>query len=139
MFNGITGATPQAVITVDTLPVSFFGANIPSSTIKIDFSWYGKIRNEALYLWRFFIWAGYLFLLFKRAPDIIHGAGMITDLATSQDITQGSSESILQEPTESILHSFTLDDNGNIKSYNEKHSFTDVDGTKYVANIKHKV
>ena len=129
MFNGITGATPQAVITVETLPVSFFGANIPASKINIDFSWYGKIRNEALYLWRFFLLAGYFFLVFKRAPDIIHGVGLITDLTSQSDITAGSAES--------ITYSTTIDDNGDIINNKERHTYTDDYGNKHSVTFKH--
>lgn len=129
MFNGITGATPQAVITVETLPVSFFGADIPATKINIDFSWYGKIRNEALYLWRFFLLAGYFFLLFKRAPDIIHGVGLITDLTSQSDITAGSAES--------ITYSTTIDDNGDIINSKERHTYTDDYGNKHSVTFKH--
>jgi len=130
MFDSVTGAEPKASINVNTFDVNFCGMKIPSYTIKIDFSWYERIRKEALYLWRFFLWSSYLFILWKRIPDIINGAGVITDLSNN-DITSGAAES--------ISYTTTVDDNGEVISMNERHTYNDINGTKYTTNIKHDV
>lgn len=79
LYSNISGATPTASLNVNLLPVKFYGASIPSKTIKIDFSWYAPYRDTALSLWRFFLWTAYLFVLFKQIPSIIQGVGVITD------------------------------------------------------------
>lgn len=79
LYSNISGATPTASLNVNLLPVKFYGASIPSKTIKIDFSWYAPYRDTALSLWRFFLWTAYLFVLFKQIPSIIQGFGVITD------------------------------------------------------------
>lgn len=130
MFDGVASAEPKASINVDTLAVNFCGMKIPSYTIKIDFSWYERIRTQALYLWRFFLWMGYIFILWKRIPDIINGAGVITDISNA-DITSGAAES--------ISYSTTVDDNGEVISMNERHTYNDINGNKYSTTIKHDV
>lgn len=78
-YTNISGATPTASLTVNTLPVSFYGVNLISKPISIDFSWFSPYRDTVLSLWRFFLWTSYIFILFKRLPDIIRGVGMYTD------------------------------------------------------------
>lgn len=79
LYSNISGATPTASLNVNLLPVKFYGASVPAKTIKIDFSWYAPYRDTALSLWRFFLWVGYLYVLFKQIPSILQGFGLITD------------------------------------------------------------
>lgn len=79
LYSNISGATPTASLNVNLLPVKFYGASVPAKTIKIDFSWYAPYRDIALSLWRFFLWIGYLYVLFKQIPSILQGFGLITD------------------------------------------------------------
>lgn len=79
LYSNISGATPTASLNVNLLPVKFFGASVPAKKIKIDFSWYAPYRDTALSLWRFFLWVGYLYVLFKQIPSILQGFGLITD------------------------------------------------------------
>lgn len=79
LYSNISGATPTASLNVNLLPVKFYGASVPAKTIKIDFSWYAPYRDTALSLWRFFLWIGYLYVLFKQIPSILQGFGLITD------------------------------------------------------------
>lgn len=83
LYNNISGASPTSSLNVNLLPVNFFGSSIPAKTIKIDFSWYAPYRDTALSIWRFFLWVFYIFIVFKRFPDIISGAGLVTDLSNS--------------------------------------------------------
>jgi hypothetical protein len=131
MFDSVTSAEPKASINVDTLAVDFCGMKIPSYTIKIDFSWYERIRAEALYLWRFFLWMGYIFILWKRIPDIINGAGVITDLGNPADSAIDMSES--------VSYSVTVDDFGEVKSFNERHSYKNENGDRLNVTVKHDV
>lgn len=79
LYDNVANANATAVISVKTLPVSFFGMSLPAHTINIDFSWFAPYRDFTLSLWRFIIWVGYIYLLFKRLPDIINGAGMVSE------------------------------------------------------------
>ena len=79
LYSNISGATPTASLNVNLLPVKFYGASVPAKTIKIDFSWYAPYRDTVLSLWRFFLWVGYLYVLFKQIPSILQGFGLITD------------------------------------------------------------
>lgn len=79
LYSNISGASPTASLNVKLLPVKFYGASVPAKTIKIDFSWYAPYRDNALSLWRFFLWTAYLFVLFKQIPSILQGFGVITD------------------------------------------------------------
>ena len=78
-YNNVSGASPTASLNVNLLPVSFFSASIPAKTISIDFSWFSPYRDTTLSLWRFFMWLGYIFVLFKHLPNIINGLGLVTD------------------------------------------------------------
>lgn len=131
MFDNVTSAEPKASINVNTFDVNFCGMKIPSYTIKIDFSWYERIRKQALYLWRFFLWSSYLFILWKRIPDIINGAGVITDLGNPADSAIDMSES--------VSYSVTVDDFGEVKSFNERHSYKNENGDRLNVTVKHDV
>lgn len=128
-YNNFASASPTATLDVKLLPVTFYGASIPTKTITIDFSWFAPYRDTTLSLWRFFLWVAYLFIIFKRFPDIISGAGMVTDTTTNGNMTDGS---------ESILHSITVDDDGAIVSDIESKTFRNGNVTNRVT-VKHDV
>lgn len=129
LYNNVANAEPTAVISVNTLPVKFYGMSFSAHTINIDFSWFAPYRDFTLSLWRFILWTGYIFLLFKRIPDIINGAGMITDTVSNANMTDGS---------ESILHSITVGDDGSILSDIESKTVRDGNVTNRVT-IRHDV
>ncbi len=129
LYNNIANAKATAYISVNTLPVTFFDVSIPSHSIKIDFSWFAPFRDFTLSLWRFILWTGYIFLLFKRIPDILNGAGMITDTVANANMTDGS---------ESILHSVTVGDDGTILSDTETKTVRDGNVTNRVT-VRHDV
>ena len=128
-YNNFASASPTATLDVKLLPVSFYSASIPAKTITIDFSWFAPYRDTAMSLWRFFLWVGYLFILFKRFPDIISGAGMITDTTTNGNMTDGA---------ESILHSITVNDDGSVVSDIESRTVKQGNTTNRVT-VKHDV
>lgn len=128
-YNNFANASPTATLDVKLLPVSFYSASIPAKTITIDFSWFAPYRDTTLSLWRFFLWVAYLFIIFKRFPDIISGAGMITDTATNGNMTDGA---------ESIVHSITVDDDGAIVSDIESKTVKNGNVTNRVT-VKHDV
>ena len=128
-YNNFASASPTASLDVKLLPVSFYSASIPAKTITIDFSWFAPYRDVTMSLWRFFLWVAYLFILFKRFPDIISGTGMITDTSTNGNMTDGS---------ESILHSITVNDDGSIASDIESRTVRQGNTTNRVT-VKHDV
>lgn len=128
-YSNISGATPTASLNVNLLPVKFFGASVPAKTIKIDFSWYAPYRDTALSLWRFFLWVSYIFLVFKRLPDILSGAGLITDTSTNGNITEGIDNS---------FYNITMDDDGNVLSATESHTYKNGNNT-YRYNVRKDV
>lgn len=128
-YNNFASASPIATLDVKLLPVSFYSAFIPAKTITIDFSWFAPYRDTTLSLWRFFLWVGYLFIIFKRFPDIISGAGMITDTTTNGNMTDGA---------ESILHSITVNDDGSVVSDIESRTVKQGNTTNRVT-VKHDV
>ena len=128
-YNNFASASPTATLDVKLLPVSFYSASIPAKTITIDFSWFAPYRDTTLSLWRFFLWVSYLFIIFKRFPDIISGAGMITDTTTNGNMTDGA---------ESIVHSITVDDDGAIVSDIESKTVRNGNITNRVT-VKHDV
>lgn len=128
-YNNFASASPTATLDVKLLPVSFYSASIPAKTITIDFSWFAPYRDTAMSLWRFFLWVAYLFILFKRFPDIISGAGMVTDTTTNGNMTDGS---------ESILHSITVNDDGSVVSDIESRTVKQGNTTNRVT-VKHDV
>lgn len=46
--------------------------------LAIDFSWYAKYKATGDLVFGAFLWVLYMWYLFKRMPDIISGAGLIT-------------------------------------------------------------
>lgn len=128
-YTNISGASPTASLNVNLLPVKFYGASVPAKTIKIDFSWFAPYRDTALSLWRFFLWVGYIFLVFKRFPDILSGAGLITDISTNGNMTEG---------IENSFYNITMDDEGNVLSAIESHSYKEGNST-YRYNVRKDV
>lgn len=129
LYTNISGATPTASLDVNLLPVKFYGASIPAKTIKIDFSWFAPYRDTTLSLWRFFLWVGYIFLVFKRFPDILSGAGLITDTSTNGNMTEG---------IENSFYNITMDDDGNVLSATESHTYKEGNST-YRYNVRKDV
>lgn len=125
-YTNISGASPTASLNVNLLPVKFYGASVPAKTIKIDFSWFAPYRDTTLSLWRFFLWVGYIFLVFKRFPDILSGAGLITDISTNGNMTEG---------IENSFYNITMDDEGNVLSAIESHSYKEGNST-YRYNVR---
>lgn len=128
-YTNLSGASPTASLDVNLLPVKFYGASIPAKTIKIDFSWFAPYRDTTLSLWRFFLWVGYIFIVFKRFPDILSGAGLITDISTNGNITDG---------IENSFYNITMDDDGNVLSATESHTYKEGNST-YRYNVRKDV
>ena len=127
--SNVANSKSSAQITVNLLPVKCFGASIPAAAIVIDFSWLAPYRDTILSLWRFFFWASYFWLLFKRLPDILHGAGLITDMANYGNMTDGA---------EAVSFTTTIDTNTGEVSSRETHSYTDTYGNKNTVTYKSK-
>ncbi|WP_454969675.1 hypothetical protein [Eubacterium sp.] len=128
-YSNISGASPTASLDVNLLPVKFYGASLPAKKITIDFSWFAPYRDTTLSLWRFFLWVGYIFIVFKRFPDILSGAGLITDTSTNGNMTEG---------IENSFYNITMDDDGNILSATESHTYKEGNNT-YRYNVRKDV
>ena len=126
LYTNISGASPTASLNVNLLPVKFYGASIPAKKITIDFSWFAPYRDTTLSLWRFFLWVGYIFIVFKRFPDILSGAGLITDTSTNGNMTEG---------IENSFYNITMDDDGNVLSATESHTYKEGNST-YRYNVR---
>lgn len=47
----------------------------------LDLSWYGRYKPYVDMFLSAFLWLVYLWILYKRIPDIINGAGMVTEMS----------------------------------------------------------
>ena len=53
--------------------------SLPARTFSIDFSWYAPFKGTADTVISAFIYIGFIIAFIKRLPEILHGAGIITD------------------------------------------------------------
>lgn len=53
--------------------------SLPARTFSIDFSWYAPFKATADTVISAFIYIGFIIAFIKRLPEILHGAGIITD------------------------------------------------------------
>lgn len=70
------GTAPQVLIKFPS--DTYHGADL-SGYSAIDMSWYAPYKSRVDALISGFLWIGYLWLLFKRAPGIVRGAAMIEE------------------------------------------------------------
>lgn len=78
IVNSLQGNS-TSVITFETAGVSNSFYTIPAKSITIDMSWYLPYKKYGDMVLGGFMWLGFLYVLWKRIPDIISGAGVITD------------------------------------------------------------
>lgn len=104
IINSMQGSS--SVITFETAGVSNSYYSIPAKSITIDMSWYLPYKKYGDMVLGGFMWLSFLYVLWKRIPDIISGAGVITDNIQS-----------LNEPDFTSHNNITVDDNGEIKSF----------------------
>lgn len=112
-------------IVCSTLPVKFFGINIPSQKINIDFSWYSPYRENvhtiiSAFLWIGFLWRFITVTIFK----LLNGSeGLLSNYEQ------------INEPEFVTRDNFTIDDNGEVKSHSTVYSYKD----GHTVTQKHKV
>lgn len=114
----------QVLFTFKTAGVSTDIFNIPPKTISLDMSWYLPFKSYGDMVISGFMWLGYIWLLVKRSPDIIHGVGLITEHYMAPD-----------EPDFTTHENIVVDDNGQVKSYSTVTKYKNGD----VTTQKHKV
>lgn len=114
----------QATFTFNTAGVSNSYYSIPAKSITIDMSWYLPFKPYGDMVLSGFMWLGFIFLLFKRAPDIINGAGMITDIV-NQPV----------EPDFTTHDNITVDDNGTVTNHSTTYRYK----SGYTVTQKHDV
>lgn len=78
-LKNASGKTPPSI----TVNLSKSGKYYLGESVTIDFSWYAPYKPSVDVLLAGIIWATFLWNLFKRLPDILSGAGMITHSANN--------------------------------------------------------
>lgn len=67
------------VLQFNTVAVKNSYFSLPAKTYSIDFSWWAPFKGTADALISAFMYLGFLIILFKRLPEILHGAGVVRD------------------------------------------------------------
>lgn len=99
----LNGVSPNAHIYINTLPVSFFGANIPAKRIDVNMEWYAAYRTQTFSILRAFIYLGYIILLWRNLPSILGGVSPLLAQNEPLDIPQEN-------------YSVTMNDDGSVRS-----------------------
>lgn len=75
-FKTASGASPPSF----TITLSDHGNfKLGNKTVTIDMSWYAPYKSTGDLLIAGAIWARFLWNIYRRLPEILHGAGMIAD------------------------------------------------------------
>ena len=94
---------------------SKFGYTYGDKQKILDFTWYQKYKASVDGLLSGFLWLGYLWLLFKRAPDILNGmsmdGGLLPALQTGGDVS-GAPRIGSGDPSMHYGNGFTFRDKG---------------------------
>lgn len=123
VLEALQSASPTSHLYFTTLPATFFGVSIPAYSIDLDFSWYGRYREQAHNVLSAFMWISWLFLIWRRIPAIISGAPM--DIFSQHD----------DVPDVVSTDHITVDDRGTVTSHSTVNRYSD--GT--VVTQKHDV
>lgn len=67
------------VLQFKTVAVKNSYFSLPAKTYSIDFSFWAPFKGTADALISAFMYLGFLIILFKRLPEILHGAGVVRD------------------------------------------------------------
>lgn len=76
-LNTISGNTSPEIIV--HLSSKTFGASYGQKDVVINFEWYKPYKNTVDFLLSSILWVAYIWLLYKRIPEIIRGNGMISE------------------------------------------------------------
>lgn len=80
LFSSSAGAAPPSIkVDLSNTEGSF---SYGRSVVTIDFAWYARYKPYVDTIVASMIWVGFLWRLYKRLPEIIHGGAMITDMVT---------------------------------------------------------
>lgn len=80
LFSASAGAAPPSIrVDLSNTEGSF---SYGRSVVTIDFAWYARYKPYVDTIVASMIWVGFLWRLYKRLPEIIHGGAMITDMVT---------------------------------------------------------
>lgn len=83
LFTASAGVTPPSIrVDLSNTEGAFSYGN---AVVTIDFAWYARYKPYVDTIVASMIWVGFLWRLYKRLPEIIHGGAMITDMIT--DVT----------------------------------------------------
>lgn len=108
------------VLQFKTASVSNSYFSLPARTFSIDFSWYAPFKATADTVISAFIYIGFIIAFIKRLPEIMHGAGIVTDsYADFQDVK--FEDHMAESYYNHLVANGGVDDYGKIDGYIDKH------------------
>lgn len=108
------------VLQFKTASVSNSYFSLPARTFSIDFSWYAPFKATADTVISAFIYIGFIIAFIKRLPEIMHGAGIVTDsYADFQDVK--FEDHMAESYYNHLAANGGVDDYGKIDGYIDKH------------------
>ncbi|WP_448901600.1 hypothetical protein [Eubacterium sp.] len=78
-LKGALSKDSSPVLQFKTVAVKNSYFSLPAKTYSIDFSFWAPFKGTADALISAFMYLGFLIILFKRLPEILHGAGVVRD------------------------------------------------------------
>lgn len=80
LFTSSAGAAPPSIrVDLSNTEGAF---SYGSAVVTIDFAWYARYKPYVDTIVASMIWVGFLWRIYKRLPEIIHGGAMVTDMVT---------------------------------------------------------
>ncbi|MDE7254280.1 MAG: hypothetical protein K2O32_15245 [Acetatifactor sp.] len=80
LFTSSAGAAPPSIRVDFSNTEGAFSYG--SAVVTIDFAWYARYKPYVDTIVASMIWVGFLWRIYKRLPEIIHGGAMVTDMVT---------------------------------------------------------
>ena len=78
-LKGALNKDSSPVLQFKTVAVKNSYFSLPAKTYSIDFSFWAPFKGNADALISAFMYLGFLIILFKRLPEILHGSGVVRD------------------------------------------------------------
>ena len=78
-LKGALNKDSSPVLQFKTVAVKNSYFSLPAKTYSIDFSFWAPFKGTADALISAFMYLGFLIILFKRLPEILHGSGVVRD------------------------------------------------------------
>lgn len=122
IVDSLSGQNAKWSFTTAAVKNSYY--SLPAHTITLDLSWYLNYKSYGDMVISGFLWLGYIWLLFKRAPAIIHGEAMVAD----------NINTMFDSPQETTMETtnITLDSAGNEIFKSTSTTVKDTNGNKTI-------